>query len=211
MRCKDCRFHCILPAPGNAKVCNSLGVIEEDKACALFKPNHRSVRFDKKSKTAQFRKLVAGMPVDQLKLIASFLNQEALTRKRGFHFGQEVFVLILGGDYLKNYRRAIVVSADSKQVYVTGRFEKFSGNLMHSSVLTQEAWEKKRVILLKENRITDPNHYELWHSRPSNKVVSSYQPPCIDDALSESDAKDAKAKKHSRLIPVDSILKTVVG
>lgn len=209
LRCKDCRFHQTLIAPGNAKPCTSLGIISEARPCDKFKVSHRSVTLAP-DKLASFNEVVAGIPASQLKVIAAHLNQEVVTRKNGFKFGETVYILVLGGDFLHNYRRAVVLSADNEFVYVTGRFDRFYGALKHSSVIKLEKWEAKRKQLILSKSFVDPNHTKLWHVKATGQV-SSYDPPDIDTAMKQVEAAEDKVRKRSRLRPVDDILKAVVG
>ena len=209
LRCGSCRHHTTTPPPGDPKTCIQLGVIPEARPCEKFKPAAKALRFDSSEKVSTFRECVSGMSPNQLKVVAAFLNQETQTRNAGFAFGEMVYLRILGGDYLQNYRRAVVVAADSDYVYVSGRFERFSAALKHSSVMKEDQWRSHRRKLLRTNSITDPNHFKLWHAQPA-KEVSNYQPPNIDDELSQFTEESAKTKTKNKIRPVDEILREAV-
>lgn len=149
--CSSCVFYNTNCAYGDSP-CSKLGILASNKPCKRFLINP-SV-FDM-NETKDVNDFVGGIQTKDLCKYALLLSREVKTRKLGFFFGQEVVVQVYRGDYVSNFARAYVISADKDYVYVHGK-KGFRATLYHSSVLSLEQWDKKRASLLKRKKVKDP-------------------------------------------------------
>lgn len=87
-------------------------------------------------------KFLINTPTSDLASLAALIAREHITRKKGFYFGQPVYIRIFGdGSFLNHYAKAVVVRADNASVYVQGadkQTKPFRGQLHHGSVITVE-------------------------------------------------------------------------
>jgi hypothetical protein len=163
--CQSCIFYNKQCAWGS-KPCKQLGILGSSKPCKKFVLDPYTIdMLDESSKNLQ--DIVSSLSTKDLGKFAILLSQEHKTRSKGFAFGQEVVVHMFKGNYLSNFAKARVISANKDYVFIQG-IGGFRGMLFHSSVLTLEQWAKKRQFLIAKKKIKDPN-YASYTSLPQTK------------------------------------------
>lgn len=131
--------------------CSELGTAPAAKTCSRFVPD--PVQMDAPDRLARALAAIAG--ARRPKLAAAAALGAARITKLGFRLGQQVFFRVMGGEYLSNYASAIVVGATHSQLVLSG-VDSFTMLTNVSSVLNKEAFERKRLSLVKRGRINDP-------------------------------------------------------
>lgn len=154
-RCGMCVHFGNIQHPAYESVCKELGILEENVPCTRYEPDYRQLGLAEADWFAAFAAAMADMTVKQRHILASLLMKENRTRRAGFMFGETVYVRVFDGDYISNYRKAVVVSATSKHVYLEGK-DGFHAMLYKGSVLNAKQWMKKKSELVKANRLKDP-------------------------------------------------------
>jgi hypothetical protein len=193
VKCQSCIFFKDRAYKTFKKPCSELGVKQYSRPCQHFFANpFIFLKDDPEFKLAKrlFVKYSKSLPS-----LVSWLNQELATRKKGFAFGQIVYVHMIGGDYLQNYAKVTVVSANKEYVYIQGKT--FRGQYLHSSIYDEAAWKKKKRSLERKNLIRDPKHKEYYtHTVPK---VKNYEVPTLDDFVNLV-KKTKKVKKVISLV-----------
>lgn len=111
----------------------------------------------------------------QLTDLVAVINQEIITRRYKFYGDQRVMVRKFAGDYHSNYSIAKVIMANKYYVFVTGLKNEFTGQFMHTSVMSMEEWEKKEKWLKYHRRMIDPQ-YESYFGKIKTKQVATIDP-----------------------------------
>jgi len=191
--CGMCSHFARMAHPVYKEVCKAKGLIETNKPCVRFNPDPRQVRFNDDDQLENFTEFLATLPTSKIPLIAAILSQEHRTRKNKFHFGEVVYILAFGTEYVSNYRRCRVLSADREYVTVEGS-SLFIATVMATSVFNMKRWKKKKIELLESKRLRDPN-YKKYFKQPSQserdiaKIVATQAPLQLDSTI-----KDVKSR-----------------
>ncbi len=179
-RCKNCIHFSTHRADKFKTVCSNLGVKPESRPCTSFFAN--PFEFKPKEKEFKiFKEMIKGLPKSQISGLLGWLQQEIVTRSAGFNFGDIVYLHTVGDDYLRNYSKAIVVSANRKYVFVQGFKKSFTAMVLRSSIITEKDWKIKKANLIAKKRIRDPNAAKLYKQGFSAKTSKDYEVPTIDD------------------------------
>lgn len=177
VKCKSCIFYKDRAYQAFKKPCSQLGVKQFSRPCQHFFANPFTfLKDDPEFKLAKKLLIKFGK---QLPSLVGWLNQELATKKTGFSFGQIVYVKLIGEDYLLNYAKATVVSANKEYVYIQGN--KFRGTYLHDSVYTEDEWKRKKRTLVKHKRLRDPKHADYYKIKVTPKKAIDYEAPTIDD------------------------------
>jgi hypothetical protein len=210
--CGQCIHLKRMAYPAFKKPCIELGIIEESKPCEKFAANPALIKFSDSEHTRNIAKAMRELNDRELKLLAVVINQETRTRKRGFEFGQIVYFRVFGGDYISNYVKAKVVSADRDYVHVQGA-DGCLATLYHKSVLTGKEWKKKEFYLLKINKIKDPNRAKYLKAptkaeREVNKIMNKALPPDLTSDIRNKSVilAGGQPRKSSGITPLDRLL-----
>lgn len=212
--CGECIHHKRMAYPAYKKVCVELGIIEENKPCPAFSPNTDRVKFTESKHARNVARAISDFSPRELKNLAAILNQEERTRRYGFKLGQELYFLAFGGDYLSNYLKAYVVSADSTYVHLEGE-KGCLISLHHNSVLNKRKWERKQIQLLSANKQVDPNYKKYTQNMTKSekniksiidKTIATLSPDTKQsNALSSSSPKKHRNERHMDLTELLSV------
>lgn len=168
VRCKHCE-HFNGP-PAFEAPCSQLGRRTFSPPCQKFTITLKAIDFtDEKGWAPRLNKLISSADQEGLAVIAALVSQEHKTRKVGFKYGQEVWVKMLGGDYLSNYGKARVVKADKEYVHLKGVGSNFQASFHHASVISPEDYEAMRLKLIDKGRIIDPDYRKYYSFIPIDK------------------------------------------
>lgn len=186
LTCGDCRHHGGIPAPGQKSCCAVLGVIQEQTPCLHFSVSPFVIDFGSDMYLRMISRIIRKLNRKKLNAVASLLLQEARTRRYGFNMGDVVYFKAYGDDFLSNYRKGYVVSADKHYVVISGRRgREFSCYISAPYVLRKAQWLEKQKELIAANRLVDPR----YPATISPKKAVVYEPPTIDQAPSEKPRK----------------------
>jgi hypothetical protein len=199
--------------PSYKKPCVDFGITEDSKPCDKYSPNPSTVKLASEKNVVKLANVITDLSDEDTLTLATILNQEARTRRQGFRFGQKVYFRIYGGEYLRNYVVARVVSADSKYVYLQGT-DGYVASLHHQSVLSEKQWLRKEFELLKTNKINDPSRarYEKVPTKAQLELQKMEKPMPLDlsAALNGkgflSSSQPEKKKTTGRSIPLSGFL-----
>lgn len=164
-RCGNCKHLKRIANPAYEKPCIDLGMTEISRPCHRFSCDPTKIKFQGDRNIRNAIDLIQNLSPDKLLLMASMLIEESKTRRKGFFFGQTVYIRAFGDDYISNYRRMKVVSADRKYVNLVAP-DGSTAMVFHGSVITPAAWRKKKEQLTKTERLTDPR-YKKYTQSPS--------------------------------------------
>lgn len=154
-KCGMCVHYANMKHTAYESVCKELGILEENTPCIRYEPDYRQLQLAEQPWFAAFAAAMSQMTGKQRHILASLLMKENRTRRAGYFFGETVYIRVFEGDYLSNYRRGVIVSANSKHVYIEGRGG-FHAMLMRNSVMNTRQWLRKKQELIRSNRIKDP-------------------------------------------------------
>jgi len=193
VHCESCIFFRRIRHSSFAEPCSKLGVMPKANPCRRFSAAPEAFNFRSDKLLRVFAKTVSRMGRDLLPLIASVMMRESKTRKKGFYFGQPVYVRAFGGDYRSNYRKAFVVYVDKKLAYLCDGFNKdgvnFTASISWESLLTEEQWEAKKAQLEARKHLKDPRLLEYTTVVGSKDPLEGYVPPTIDTDFSRENKK----------------------
>ncbi len=179
VRCENCIHFAKYRAKQFKDLCSNLGVQEKSRPCSYFFAN--PFVFKPKQEEFQiFRDMLSDLPKSKLVALLGMVQQEVVTRRTGFEFGDVVYVRVIGEDYLKNYASAIVVAANRTHVYVQGKRRKFTAMLLTESILTPDKWKRKKAALISRNRIRDPKSSQYYNASYARKRSIDETVPTID-------------------------------
>lgn len=161
--------------------CSKLGVLPESLPCKRFTTDPYQVNFKDDDGTEEIAKILPKIKPGSIAILMSLLLDEAKTRRRGYHFGQKVYVRIFRDDYISNYAAAWVVKADKTYAYLQARHG-FRVMYYHRDVLNKEQWAKKKKSLLKQGLVKDPKFRGYTKISVSAQSIreEDYEPPTID-------------------------------
>lgn len=143
-------------SPYYGEACNKLGQKRFSKPCAAYKVSPLSVDFRDSLSAVHMARLMRSVSVKDLPALATVINNEHITRKHGFYFGQPVFICVFHpGTHLNHYASGLVVSADHKLVYIQGTCG-FRAEVTHGSVISAEDFSVKKAKMLRAKKITCP-------------------------------------------------------
>lgn len=145
-------------SPYYGSSCKDLGIKKFASPCKAFKSSPLSIDFKESLSGVHLARLMRNVKDKDLPALASIINMEHITRKYGFHFGQPVFIKIFQkGTHLNHYASGIVVSANSKKVFIQGtKGSGFRAEVMHDSVVTVDKFKKIRSKLIRAGKLTCP-------------------------------------------------------
>lgn len=217
-RCATCKHFNRLANPAYGEVCSQLGVIETSKPCNRYSVNPAEIKIYEQEHVEALVEIVESLSDRDLQLMAALFNREHLTRKRGFKFGSVVYLRPFGGDYVSNYRKAKVISADREYVHIRAA-DGWTASVFHTSVLNAAAWKAKKADLTKAGKIKDPNYskyfqiktkaqvdIEKFHSQGNEPISLDRSVRRNSKTLLTTEGIEEK-KKSLRTTPVDELLK----
>lgn len=168
-KCINCKHFRRVAHPAYEKACETLGVLFDARPCERFSPDPARLKFTKRRQAEQVLSILRDMSESDLLTAASLLTQERRNRRQGYRFGDTVYLCAFGGDYLSNYRRCKVVSAEGRYINVQAD-EGFSAMVFKTSVLTATQWKTKKAWLENNERRTDPRYAKYIPSAAQAKL-----------------------------------------
>lgn len=209
--CGSCVFFTARSRPEFREPCSQLGIQAKRTPCKRFTPNPAVINMRTDKTMRQFAKVLAKLSRESLPVIASVLLREAVTRSKGFHFGQPVYVKAFGGEYISNYRKAFVVFASRKLVWLTGgknvrTDSTFMASIGIEHVLTVDQWEKKSSKLRVQGKVKDPK-LKYYTSTEKLPEIDKLAIPTVDSywkSLIGSDEKKAKRRSMSNFHDIEA-------
>jgi hypothetical protein len=170
---RRCHHFSRMAHPTYVKPCKDLGILEVSKPCTRFTPDARSLKINNDAAAINLAIAMATVPTSKLKVLAALINREARTRKRGYYFGEVVYMRVIGGDYISNYRKARILFAEKDYLHIEGSVDGFVASVMHSTVLNSKEWAKKKKQLLLEGKKRDPNYIRNFQTQtPQEKLFT---------------------------------------
>ncbi len=154
-RCGICVHHGTIAHPAYDDVCKELGILSESVPCKRYEPDYRQLKLAEEPWFAAMAAAIASMTGPQRHILASILVKENRTRAAGFQFGEQVYLRVYEGEYLSNYRKAVVVSAGTKYVRLEGA-NGFHAMVYKRTVMNARQWLRKKAELVKAGRVKDP-------------------------------------------------------
>ncbi len=182
-RCGMCLHFNQHAHPAKEQVCSKLGIKSYNVAPRCFTPDVTKLISGTEDLAAMASLFGTLSPQQKTIFMALMLTNRG--GKRPFSIGQKLYFRAVGGDYVQNYMAGYVMGYTStKEVILSGSPEArtrgriYTAYLDASSVLTATQWQKKRLSLIKANRLIDPSH----PLRKAKKIDFDYEPPTIDQA-----------------------------
>ena len=201
VKCRDCVYF-----NKNAifsDKCENLGIQSFAVPCEKFVIDPNQIDFLESPEKKELAGIIKNLPDRKLAIIAALINQENKTRKKGFYFGQKVYIKIYQPDYLSNYVSAYIIAADKTHVFLQGK-KGWRGTLYHKSILTIGDFKKKKLSIIAKNLIKDPK-YSTYCKVKLNKTkmkTELYEPPTIDQYAkyinSKSKVLNVFSEKHKK-------------
>lgn len=207
VHCGDCIFYKRMRNSAFAEPCSKLGVMPKNDPCRRFAAAPEQFNFRSDKTLRLFAKVIAKMGRDMLPLIASVMMREAKTRKKGFSFGQPVYLRAFGGDFRSNYRKAFIVFIDRKLAYLSDGFNKdgsyFTASVAYDSLLTEEQWEAKKARLETRKLLKDPKLLEYTTVVGTKDPLEGYVPPTIDSDFSRDNKKRHGLRSKTNYVTIN--------
>jgi hypothetical protein len=176
--------------------CEKLGVKSFASPCQYFTPSPLSINFRQAGSGVHLARLIRNSKSSDLNTLAAFLVGETLTRKHGFHFGQQVVVKIVqAGTHLNHFASASVVRADAKYVFIQG-INGFRGQMLHDSVVDASEFEPVRQRLVKMKMTVCPKAEKMIGSSvmpPATGIRNFSHVRDVDPALGAVEGKPVTA------------------
>lgn len=195
MKCSDCVHFSGIKSLSFKDVCSKLGTKSYANACPSFTPDMSRVARINNSAIAALAKVAASADLSELRLLAASLMAATEIAKHGFTYGQKVWFNLSNpyADYLECYYHGYIVGCTETHMLCASNLETglhVSLYLPVDSILTYEAFSKKKASLIKRKRLTLP--YEKNASRIRTVGVEAtqveeeeYEVPSLDFAPAE--------------------------
>lgn len=153
-------------------VCSKAEKIQSSDACPSFAPAVRQLsEFSQKRTFEPMVEMIADLPDDSLRVLASILYNEKRTRKTGHFFGQKVYVRYRGANssnYLSNFMIAHVMYVSNEHyrlMSMDGRCVLTYGIQCRPNIFTVDQFAELRAKMLKKNKLVDPDVERLLSKR----------------------------------------------
>lgn len=153
-------------------VCSKADKLTTSEACPSFAPAVRLISpITQKRSFEPMVEMIADLPEDSLRVLASILYNEKRTRKAGHFFGQKVYVRYRGANssnYLSNFMIAHVMYVSNEHyrlMSMDGRCVLTYGIHCRPNILTPDQFAELRVKMLKKNKLVDPDVERLLTKR----------------------------------------------
>lgn len=218
VRCGSCKFFKRIPNPAYGDVCTEKGVLDSSKPCMRYCVDPDQIHIKESEHIDALVQILEGISDKELSLVTALFNREHITRKRGFRFGMVVYLRPFGDDYVSNYRRAKVISADRTYVHIRAS-DGWIGSVYLSSVLKPSEWKTKKAQLERAGKITDPNYKKYFHIKTKaevdiDKFLTTHTPLPLDASMQQHDVlltvestSNNRRKKSLRSTPLDELLR----
>lgn len=153
-------------------VCGKADKITTSEACPSFAPAVRQLSpVTQKRSFEPMVEMIAELPDDSLRVLASILYNEKRTRKNGFFFGQKVYVRYRGANtsnFLSNFMIAHVMYVSNEHyrlMSMDGRCVLTYGIQCKPNIFTVAQFADLRAKMLKKNKLVDPDVERLLSKR----------------------------------------------
>ena len=164
-QCKDCIYY-KQNMEGSRETCEKSGMLDTNDSCPMFLLNFHNVDIMKGREEKLYR-ILNRTELTKLKTFSILAQQEIITRQNGFSIGQVYWAKVFSPKYLSSYFKVVILGATKSHVYVQSqlRGKTWYGQLLKSSLLTEEEWAKiKDKIPAK-----DPNWSKYFrYVKPTN-------------------------------------------
>lgn len=182
--------------------CKNLNVLPTSKPCPNFSVEPAEFNFgDVEDPTELLSKLLVGLDEKRLPQFAAHLVEMYKTRKKGYRFGEIVYIRLFGDDYLSNYFavRVVKVKEVIEKMYQTSSLDPQIGKQMvrarrlvvylqgrgnlrlrlyDNSVMREREMVAKRKELQSKGRLVDPRYDAHTHlPLPDTLDDPAYLPP----------------------------------
>ena len=206
--------------------CHNLGVQPNSKPCPNFSVNPYEFDFNEvDGATALLSELFRGLDERKLPQFAAHLMELYKTRKKGFKFGETVYVRLFGDEYVSNYAAAKVIKVKEtierpwtgpsldpaiqrrrlrQKVLVV--YAQGAGNLRMQlkaeSVLREKEFAARLKIMQKAGRLIDPQYarYSINPIPPVEDLGNPGYRPSEARVIQQGKIKQAAVKKSSRKV-----------
>lgn len=209
LRCGECLHFKGQVHANKGELCSKAGVRSGAAAPACFTPNFPEVLQDS-SQLMSIMRLMQQFNPKQRRILATVLMAKP---RKGVVFGQKVYFLAVGKNYLSNYLSGYVVGNTSTgSIVVMGDPDTKSRGKVFLGLF--DGWEDlytpSKFKLVKEalkakGRIEDPDAPLMKSKKP---ITFDYEPPTIDSAFKKPSGKKKKGqvegvdKKLARFVVV---------
>jgi hypothetical protein len=176
------------------KVCSKLGTKRFADAPSCYSANVFMLTKKNPDRLHQIGLMFHDFTFQEKRILMSLFKSEKIFEKKyKLTFGQPVY-FYLARDYLSNYFRGFFVGAASNgdsTVYVASdlsgrqRTNPCTASLFRTSVFSVSEFKKKKAVLIKAHRITDPNPLAKEFKRTPPAPADKYQPPSMETAPSK--------------------------
>lgn len=174
LHCRHCVGYCRMAIMD--KVCKDFGKQPWSKPCRSFVLDTFSDKTASDGSKTLIDLVKSYRPKDLI-FMSALLNQESITRRNGYYFGQTVWIRMAATDYLSNYAVARIMHVRKDKAYVQSG--KTKAIFQTKSVLTFKQFDKKRAALLEANRLIDPSYKQITgKSRPNVADLRSPKYKC---------------------------------
>lgn len=175
-RCGDCDgFNNSNLIDKQKGVCKENGKTKLSKPCRRFQPD--IIPLKDISGTSPFELItesIAGMSDAQVRSLSTLLYLEGNNRRRGYSFGQKVYVRYRGrsnSNYVSNFMRAYVMSTTNGYLKVMSRDGRCTASFLlknENQIFTEEEYDVMKQRMVRLGRIVDPDVVTLL-----NKVLQA--------------------------------------
>ena len=138
---------------------------------------------------------------NDLKTAAALLLRENVTRKYGFHLGQQIYLKAFEGDYISNWYAATVIYADSNYVYCQG-LNGSRWQVYHDSIVLPKNFNKIKTGLKSRRRLIDPRWELISGTELPDKEklkLENYKPQTIPPSIKMAESLGSQQKKGCKL------------
>lgn len=205
--------------------CKNLNVLPTSKPCPNFSVDTAEFNFGGvEEPTELLSKLLTGLDEKRLPQFSALMVELYKMRKKGFRFGETVYVRLFGDDYLSNYFavRVVKVKEVIEKMYQTSSLDpqigkqmvrarrivvylqgkgNFRLRLYDNSVLRERDMIAKRKELQSKERLVDPRYDTYTHLPvPDTLTDPAYLPPMA--AVVKHTKKSRQILKPSAKPPV---------
>jgi hypothetical protein len=179
VNCGDCVHFNKFRHPQLPRVCSEDGVRDYAKPCEKFQVNWQHFNYSE-----TFTKILKEVVTEDLPRIAALINAEIATRTAKYYYGMPVYVRLFGEDFISNYARCNVITAQGRYVYVQGMKTKYYGMFVKKSVFSEKQFIAKLKQLALNKRYTDPKLKTFTDWKPAKRGTMDIKDiPVVDDVI----------------------------
>ncbi len=153
-------------------VCSKADKLCSSASCPSFAPRVKVLKeYAQRDGFEHLVSLVEQIPDEALRVLAAIISGESVTRKRGYRFGQKVYVRYRGtsgSNYLSNFMTANVMYVNEQHIRLMsldGRCVLTFSHACKVNIFTPQEFAPLRQKMLNANKLLDPDVETLLSRR----------------------------------------------